>query len=279
MGAKHFHLHMVSDATGETLLSVARAACAQYSNSQSVEHVHSLIRTDQQLERVMEHIEREPGIVLYTLVNKEHGAKLEEFCRNLMVPVCNILSPVFDLFQSYLGSSQTGQAGAQHNLDKSYFNRIEAMNFTLAHDDGQSPQTISDADIILIGISRTSKTPTSVYLANRGLRVANIPIVPNLPLPAPLHQMKKPTIIGLIASPRHILQIRQNRILGFKNEGKQSDYLNRNQISEEIAHTRRLCQTNQWPILDVTRKSIEETAAEIFQNHQKHQQLNRQSQF
>lgn len=272
MRANYFHLHLVSDATGETLISVARAASAQYSNNQSIEHVHSLIRTDQQLDKIMEHIEREPGIVLYTLVNKDHGQKLEAFCNQLMVPVCNILSPVFDLFQSYLGSSQTRQAGAQHSLDKSYFNRIEAMNFTLAHDDGQSPDTIAQADIVLIGISRTSKTPTSVYLANRGLRVANIPIVPNLPLPAPLQDMEQPTIIGLIASPRHILQIRQNRILGFKNEGKQSDYLNRHLINEEIAHTKRLCQTYQWPILDVTRKSIEETAAEIFKNHQQHRE-------
>lgn len=268
MRDQFFHLHLISDATGDTLLTVARAAVSQYATNQPIEHVHSLIRTDQQLERVLQKIETEPGIVLYTLINLDHAKRLESFCRDLHVPVSNILKPVFDLFQSYLGAFQLGLAGAQHNLDRDYFNRIEAMDFTLAHDDGQSPQTICDADIVILGISRTSKTPTSVYLANRGLRVANIPIIPALPLPVTIEQLKKPMVIGLIASPRHILQIRQNRILGLGNDGQQSDYLNRSVISEEIAHTRKLCLSNQWPIMDVTRKSIEETAAEIHKAFQ-----------
>ena len=272
MREQFFHLHLVSDATGETLMAVGRAASAQYANSQPIEHVHSLVRGDAQLERVMERIEKEPGIVLYTLVNPSHAERLEEFCRQLMVPVCNILHPVFTLFQTYLGSSQTGQVGAQHNLDSSYYNRIEAMNFTLSHDDGQGAETVHQADIILIGISRTSKTPTSVYLANRGLRVANIPIVPDLPLPVSIEKLKGRMVIGLIASPRHIVEIRQHRLLGLSKRDKDGDYLNRSMINEEIAHTRRLCQNQGWPILDVTRKSIEETAAEIFKNYQQHQQ-------
>ena len=267
-----FHLHMISDATGETLRAVSRAASAQYAHARPVEHVHSTVRNDPQLSRIIDQIEQQPGIVLYTLVNPGHAQRLETACQQMHVPVYNVLSPVFDLFKSYLGSSQTGQIGAQHSVNASYFQRIEAMNFTMSHDDGQSPHSIGEADVIILGISRTSKTPTSVYLAQRGLRVANIPIVPNIPLPTNLHEIKKPLIIGLIASPRHILQIRQHRDLGLTGDSKKSDYLDRTIINEEIAQTRRLCQHNQWPILDVTRKSIEETAAEIYNNYQKHRQ-------
>ncbi|MCT4655619.1 MAG: kinase/pyrophosphorylase [Cohaesibacter sp.] len=270
MRGHFFHLHLISDATGETLIAVARAAASQYTNTQPIEHVHPLIRTDQQLEKILRRIEEEPGIVLYTLVNPDLSARLEAHCQKLHIPICNVLSPVFGLFQTYLGASEQGLAGAQHSLNSDYFNRIEAMNFTMMHDDGQSPHTVGDADIIIVGISRTSKTPTSVYLANRGLRVANIPLVPNIPLPAPIDSYHKPMIIGLIASPSRIMQIRQNRVLGFGNEGNQSDYLNRNMIGEEIAYTRKMCQRNQWPILDVTRKSIEETAAEIYKYYQRH---------
>ncbi|SNZ19892.1 pyruvate, water dikinase regulatory protein [Cohaesibacter gelatinilyticus] len=270
MSGHFFHLHLVSDATGETLIAVARAAASQYSNTKPIEHVHPLIRTERQLEKILTRLEDEPGIVLYTLVNQDLSERLERYCQELHIPVCNILHPVFNIFQSYLGASQQGLAGAQHSLDSGYFKRIDAMNFTMAHDDGQSPQSVGEADIIIVGISRTSKTPTSVYLANRGLRVANIPLVPDIPLPAPIQTYTKPLVIGLIASPSRIMQIRQNRILGFDGEGRESDYLNRNRIGEEIAYTRTMCQRNQWPVLDVTRKSIEETAAEIYKYYQRH---------
>ncbi|MCV6546724.1 MAG: kinase/pyrophosphorylase [Cohaesibacter sp.] len=270
MRGHFFHLHLVSDATGETLIAVARAAASQYSNSQPIEHVHPLIRNERQLDKILNRLEDEPGIVLYTLVNLDLAERLERHCQQLHIPVCNILNPVFNIFQSYLGASEQGLAGAQHSLDSGYFKRIDAMNFTMSHDDGQSPQSVGEADIVIVGISRTSKTPTSIYLANRGLRVANIPLVPDIPLPTPLHTYTKPMVIGLIASPSRIMQIRQNRILGFGNEGRESDYLNRNMIGEEIAYTRSMCQRNQWPILDVTRKSIEETAAEIYKYYQRH---------
>ena len=272
MRDQFFHLHMISDATGETLRAVGRAASAQYSHASAVEHTHSMVRSDLQLSRILEKIEAEPGVVLYTLVNPDHAQKLEAACQQLHIPVYNVLSPIFDLFKSYLGSDQTGQIGAQHSLNASYFQRIEAMNFAMVHDDGQSPHTIGEADIIILGISRTSKTPTSVYLAQRGLRVANVPIVPDIALPELLFALKKPLIISLIASPRHVLHIRQHRILGLPANSQESDYLNRSVINEEIAYTRRICQRNQWPLLDVTRKSIEETAAEIFKTYQKHRQ-------
>ncbi|PLW76254.1 pyruvate, water dikinase regulatory protein [Cohaesibacter celericrescens] len=270
MRDQFFHLHMISDATGDTLRAVGRAASAQYSHARVVEHIHSMVRNDQQLSDILEKIELEPGIVLYTLVNSDHAQKLETACQQLHIPVYNVLSPIFDLFQSYLGSSQTGQIGAQHSLDASYFQRIEAMNFTMLHDDGLSPHSIGEADVVILGISRTSKTPTSVYLAQRGLRVANIPIVPDIALPKALFALKKPFIICLIASSRHILQIRHHRILGLPANSQESDYLNRSVINEEIAYTRRICQRNQWPILDVTRKSIEETSAEILKSYQQH---------
>ena len=273
MRERTFHLHLVSDATGDTLRAVGRAASAQYAHSRAIEHVHSMIRDDIQLTHVLEKIEEEPGIILYTLVNSAHAQRLEAACQQMHLPVYNILSPVFDLFRSFLGSVQTGQIGAQHNLDTSYFQRIEAMNFTLAHDDGQAPHSIAEADIIILGISRTSKTPTSLFLAQRGLRVANIPIVPNIALPDNLFQLQKPLIIALVASQQQILQIRQHRILGLPSETEESDYLNRSIIKEEIVHTKQLCARYQWPLLDGTRKSIEEISAEIFKIYQRHRQI------
>lgn len=277
MRDRFFHLHLVSDATGETLMRVARASTSQYSGAQAVEHVHPLIRNEQQMDRILQRIEDEPGIVLYTLVNPHLAQRLEAHCQALPVPVCNILGPVFDLFQNYLGTEQNGQAGAQHHINSDYLSRLEAMNFAMAHDDGQSQHSLHEADIILLGISRTSKTPTSIYLAQRGLRVANIPLVPDLPVAAPIEQFDQPMKIGLIASPGHIMQVRQNRMLGLSETDADNHYLDRNVIKREIAYTKKLCQQNQWPILDITRKSIEETAAEIFKNYQRHRRARRQA--
>ncbi|SNY90518.1 hypothetical protein SAMN04515647_0686 [Cohaesibacter sp. ES.047] len=268
MRDQFYHLHLISDATGETLRAVSRAASAQYAHARMIEHVHSGIRTERQISAILEQIETEPGIVLYTLVNADHATRLEESCAALHVPAYNILASVFDLFHSYLGSRQSHQVAAQHSLDANYFQRIEALNYTMYHDDGQALQSLETADVVILGISRTTKTPTSLYLAQRGLRVANIPIVSNFPIPNELEQARHPLVIGLVASPRKILEIRQHRLLGLPADQESSDYLNRMLINEEIAYTRRLCQIHQWPILDVTRKSIEETAAEIYSLYQ-----------
>ncbi len=266
-----FHLHLVSDSTGETLMTVARAASAQYDDVQSIEHVYPLVRSSRQLDDVIAEIEHAPGIVLYTLVDTELVERLEQAARQQGVPCVNILSPVFSVFQSYLNVRVTGRAGGQHQLDAEYFDRIEALNFTMLHDDGQIPNDLDEAEVVLLGVSRTSKTPTCIYLANRGIKAANIPIVPDLPLPPQLFRVRKAMVVAVIASVERIQQVRQNRILslnagGFGNE----TYVDRRMIAREIATTRKLCAENGWPVIDVTRRSIEETAAEILSLYRAH---------
>ncbi len=247
----YFHLHLVSDATGETLIAVSRAAAAQYETVSAIEHVYPLVRSEAQLARVLAEIEASPGVVLYTLVEPEWSQRLENFCRELGCPCLSVLNPVLALFQSYLGQASAPKPGAQHVLNAEYFRRIDAMNYTLLHDDGQLGGDLENADIILVGISRTSKTPTSIYLANRGIKTANIPLVPNVPLPA------------LVASPDRIVQIRQNRLLSLRADDE-TPYVDPASVADEVAQSRRLCARKGWPVIDVTRRSIEETAASIL---------------
>jgi len=266
-----FHLHMVSDSTGETLMTVARAAGAQYEDVQAIEHVYPLVRSTRQLDHVLDEIEHAPGIILYTLVDPELAERLEQAARAHGVPCVNILSPVFAVFQSYLNVRLTGRIGGQHALDADYFHRIEALNFTMLHDDGQIPENLDEADVVLLGVSRTSKTPTCIYLANRGIKAANIPIVPDIPLPRQLTELRRAMVVAVIASVERIQQVRQNRILAlsagsFGNE----TYVDRRVIAREIAVTRKLCAEHGWPLIDVTRRSIEETAAEILTLYRAH---------
>ncbi|WP_029032106.1 pyruvate, water dikinase regulatory protein [Salinarimonas rosea] len=269
MARSYFHLHLVSDSTGETLITVARAVAAQYEGVSAIEHVYPLVRSATQLERVIAEIEAAPGIVLYTLVEQDLAQRLEESCRENGSPALSVLSPVHALLQSYLGAASTARPGAQHMLNADYFKRIDAMNFTLFHDDGQLPADIEEADIVLIGVSRTSKTPTAIYLANRGLKTANIPLVPNVPLPPQIEKAKKPLFVGLVASPERIVQIRQNRLLSL-NASDESDYADKDRVTEEIAYSRKLFARNHWPVIDVTRRSIEETAAAILEHYRAH---------
>ncbi len=262
----YFHLHLVSDATGETLMAVGRAASARYGTVSPIEHAYPLIRNQRQLDRVLTAIENNPGIVLYTLVETELSERLEAHCKGLGLPCMSILEPVLALFQSYLGTEYTPRVGGQHLLNAEYFQRIDALNYTLLHDDGQHPEGLSEADVVLLGVSRTSKTPTSIYLANRGVKTANIPLVPGIEPPAQLEELTKPLIVGLTASPERIVQIRQNRLEGLHGTGRvaESDYVDRNAVSEEVAMARRLCARHNWPMIDVTRRSIEETAAAVI---------------
>jgi regulator of PEP synthase PpsR (kinase-PPPase family) len=260
----YFHLHLVSDATGETLITVARAAAAQYSNVVPVEHMHPLVRSHKQLDRVLTEIENSPGIVLYTLLERELTDRLEETCKTLGLPYLSILGPVLGLFQAYLGGETKPRVGAQHTLNADYFKRIDALNFTMLHDDGQHVDGLEEADVVLVGVSRTSKTPTSIYLANRGVKTANIPLVPGVPAPPKLESLVQPLVVGLTASPERIVQIRQNRLLGLRAEHDADDYVDRQAVAAEIAAARKLCGKHNWPIIDVTRRSIEETAAEIM---------------
>ena len=259
-----FHLHLVSDATGETLITIARAAAAQYSMVAPIEHIFPLVRTEKQLERVITEIEAAPGIVLYTMLDRTLADRLEAKCREFSLPCMSILDPVLAMFQSYLGAESTKRVGAQHVLNAEYFKRIDALNYTMLHDDGQHTDDLEHAEVVLTGVSRTSKTPTSIYLANRGVKTANVPLVPNTPIPPQLEELKVPLVVGLFASPERIVQIRQNRLLGLNAHRDDDRYVDRQAVAEEIAFSRKLCAKHNWPIIDVTRRSIEETAAAVM---------------
>jgi [pyruvate, water dikinase]-phosphate phosphotransferase / [pyruvate, water dikinase] kinase len=260
----YFHLHLVSDATGETLTTVARAATAQYAKVMPVEHVYPLVRTQKQLDRVLAEIEEAPGIVLYTLLEEDLVKRLEDHCRELGVPCLSILGPVLSLMQSYLGRETSHRVGAQHTLNAEYFRRIDALNYSMLHDDGQHIEGLEEADVVLVGVSRTSKTPTSIYLANRGVKTGNVPLVPGITLPPQVEQLNRPLVVGLYASPERIVQIRQNRVLGLKSHHDADQYIDRKAVAEEVAFSRRLCARHNWPSIDVTRRSIEETAAAVM---------------
>jgi regulator of PEP synthase PpsR (kinase-PPPase family) len=265
----YFHLHLLSDATGETLIAAGRAVAAQFQSMEAIEHVYPLIRNQAQLDRALNEITSAPGIVLYTLVEGDLATQLDKTCADLGTPCLSVLQPIVNLFQSYLGTSSTPRPGAQHMLDKEYFKRIDALNYTLIHDDGQLPDNLQEADVLLLGVSRTSKTPTSIYLANRGIRTANIPLVPGVPLPTILETLRQPLIVGLIASPERIVQIRQNRLLTL-NADQETAYVDRMAVAQEIAQSRQLFQEKGWPFIDVTRRSIEETAAAILDLYKLH---------
>jgi [pyruvate, water dikinase]-phosphate phosphotransferase / [pyruvate, water dikinase] kinase len=271
----YFHLHLVSDSTGETLITVARAVAAQYANVTPVEHVYPLVRSQKQLDRVLDEIEEAPGIVLFTLLEKDLVARLEEKCKEINIPSLSIIGPVMQLFQAYLGAATTGRIGAQHTLNAEYFKRIDALNYTMIHDDGQHVEGLEEADVVLVGVSRTSKTPTSIYLANRGIRTANVPLVPGIPIPHQLENLKKPLVVSLHATPERLIQIRQNRLLSIGAGTGNEEYIDRQAVADEVAFARRLSAKFNWAHLDVTRRSIEETAAAIlklFADRQRHQQ-------
>jgi len=265
-----FHLHLISDSTGETIIAAARAVSSQYRTTNPVEHVYPLVRNLKQLENVVASVEKQPGIVLFTIAEPELGEYLEEKCREMGTPCVSVLEPIFQTFQSYLGKPTQRVVGAQHALDKEYFSRIDALNFTILHDDGVIPENVEDADLILLGISRTSKTPTSIYLANRGIKTANIPLVPGMMLPDVVINAKHPLIVTLIASTDRIQQVRQNRLLELNASEYSASYADRASIAEELAQARKLSQKHGWPLLDVSRKSIEETAASILALHADH---------
>lgn len=213
---------------------------------------------------MLQSIDKEPGIVLYTIVDPELANFIDRRCIEIGVPSVNVLEPVIGTFQAYLGPLARRRVGAQHVMNADYFARIEALNYTMDHDDGQMAEDYDQADVVLVGISRTSKTPTSIYLANRGIKTANIPIVPDSPLPESLLAAKGPLIVGLIATSDRISQVRGHRELGTVSGFDPSDYTDRASIAEELKYARSLCARHNWPVIDVTRRSIEETAAAII---------------
>ena len=271
--AIYFHVHLVSDSTGETLVAVMKASTAQFRGATALEHLHALVRSEDQMERTLDEIEARPGIVLYTLLNPERRAQLETRLKRAGIPHVSILDPVLTSMGRYLGASISSEVAAQRHLDESYYDRIEALDFAMAHDDGQNVHGLRDADIILLGVSRTSKTPTCIYLGNRGYRAGNIPLVPGAPgldgfWPVLLDTFPKPSeggpfIVGLVAAPDRIVQIRQQRLENL-NEKTATDYISPDRVRDELRDAKRTFARKGVPVVDVTRRSIEETAAQIL---------------
>lgn len=257
------HLHLLSDSTGETLDGLAKAALAQFEGVEITRHFWPMIRSPAQLDRVMDDVVANPGLVLFTVVNPDTRATLERRAKAVGVPTVSVLDPVIDQLSSLLGRAATGRAGRQHLLDAAYFDRVEAIQFTIAHDDGLLAENWEQADIVLAGVSRTSKTPTAIYLANRGYRVANIPVVPESPPPAHLFTLSHPLVVGLTTSPDRLIQIRRNRLLSL-NEATETDYVSPDKVAREVTYARRLFGDADIPVIDVTRRSIEETAAAVI---------------
>ena len=206
--ATYFHVHLVSDSTGETLNAMLKATASQFNAAKPLEHIYALIRSRAQMERALAEIEASPGLVLYTVINPELRRLLEIRCSELQTPAISVLDPLRHAFTDYLGLEQTMKTGAQYQLDDAYFKRIAALDYTLAHDDGQMVWDLEPADVVVVGVSRTSKTPTCMYLANRGIKAANIPLVPTSPPPEELFALRKPMVVGLVASPERLAQIR-----------------------------------------------------------------------
>ncbi|NOG70057.1 pyruvate, water dikinase regulatory protein [Roseicella sp. DB1501] len=267
MSQRAINLHLVSDSTGETLNSIARATLARFEDHHVVHHRWSLIRSRLQLDRVLEGLQHEPGPVLFTLVDRSLRHALEEVCERLGVPCLSVLDQVMDLLQGQIGAQAKEKRAAQHVMDADYFRRIDAMHFVLAHDDGQGTAGIHEAEVCLVGVSRSSKTPTCFYLANRGIKAANVPIVPGAPLPPELETPRCP-VVGLTIEAAALIEIRRHRLRLIGADGvRQSttDYIDPDSVKAEILAARRLCTARGWPVIDVTRRSIEETAATVLQ--------------
>ncbi len=263
---KQLHLHLLSDSTGETLDMVAKACLAQFDNIEAIPHLWSMVRSEGHLDRVLDDVERRPGLVLYTVVNPTIRKELERKCRRRSIHAVSVLDPVLDALAAVSGEPAKGRAGRQHALDAAYFARVDAIQFTIAHDDGLGPENWDEADIILAGVSRSSKTPTSIYLANRGYKVANVPLVPQSPPPRVLFEIRHPLIVGLTTNPERLVQIRRNRLLSM-NQAPETDYVDIEAVNAELAFARRLFADREWPVIDVTRRSIEETALAIVRLH------------
>jgi regulator of PEP synthase PpsR (kinase-PPPase family) len=267
-----YHIHLVSDSTGETVGTVARACLVQFSEFNVEEHVWPMVRSAKQVTEVIAGIEAEPGMVLYTLVNNNNMVALEKACQRLEVPYVGLLNPAITAISRFLGSEGRARPGRQHIMDSDYFARIDAMEFILAHDDGQMTRDLDQADVVILGVSRTSKTPTCVYLANRGIKAANIPIVPGVPLPPEIDNAVTPLFVGLTTDPKSLVLLRRNRMRSIK-ENAETNYTDLGAVSQEITVARRLFAERAWPVIDVTRRSVEETAASIMQLLKRHREL------
>jgi regulator of PEP synthase PpsR (kinase-PPPase family) len=261
--ATYFHLHLVSDSTGETLNAMARAACARFNDVLEIEHIYALVRSAHQVDRVLKEIAEAPGVVLHTIVDQSLRDALEAGCQKLEMPCFGALDPLVSALSWYLGAPLSTRVGAQYSLDNDYFNRMDALSYALGHDDGQGTQDLQSADVVLVGVSRTSKTPTCIYLAHRGVRAANVPLVSPAEPPIALKTLRGVPVVGLTVSPDRLVQIRRNRLRSL-NEGRDSSYVDIDMVRSEIVAARRLFERQGWPVIDVTRRSVEETAAAVI---------------
>ena len=260
------HIHLVSDSTGETVHQVARACVAQFPNVTTVEHVWTLVRSEAHLHAVCAGLDRNPGILLMSIVNDEMRDKILAECRSRGIPAVSVLDPVVHLLGRVLGQTTRNLPGGQRRLNMAYFDRIAAVDFAVSHDDGMNMGQLEQADILLVGVSRTSKTPTSMYLAHRGYKVANYALVPQVPFPLHYLDGLNLLVVGLTNDPKRLSQIRRTRQLAMADTDNVT-YVDVDQITEEVRHGRRLCSEQSWPVIDVTRRSVEETAAAVIQLH------------
>ncbi|MBV7255755.1 kinase/pyrophosphorylase [Pacificimonas sp. WHA3] len=261
--AARIHIHLVSDSTGETLESVARASLARFEGVDAVKHFWPLVRSKGHMDRVLDDIASNPGLVIFTLATGEVRNHLETRTEALGLPAVSAIDPVVAGLAMMLGKAATAKPGRQHKLDDAYFARVEAINYTMAHDDGQMAENWNEADILLVGVSRTSKTPTSIYLANRGYKTANYPLVPTRDPPPHMFQLKKPFIVGLTTTPQRLVEVRRNRLLSLA-QAPDTTYVDNERVKAEVLNARRLFADQGWPVIDVTRKAIEETAAAVI---------------
>jgi regulator of PEP synthase PpsR (kinase-PPPase family) len=258
------HIHLISDSTGGTLNGVVRACLPQFEEVKTNEHVWNLVRNDRQLKRVIDGVRQNPGPVIYTLVDDSLSQQLIKICEAMNLPCIALLQPVLDMFSTYFEKESRSEPGLQHILNEAYFARMDAVDYALHHDDGQKTgRSLEEADVILVGVSRTSKTPTCIYLANRGIKSANIPYVPGIPLPEAVKTVKNTLFIGLTESPERLVEIRRNRVK-YLGQHDGMDYLDFERVKEEVQTARKYYTQMGWPVIDVTRRSIEETAAEII---------------
>ncbi len=257
------HIHLVSDSTGETLDIIAKAGLAQFEEVATARHFWPMVRSEGHLDRVLDAVGATPGLVFHTLIKHELRVRLEHRCRQLGLTAVPVMDPVVNALSAALGRPITAKPGRQHAMDAAYFARVDAIHFTIAHDDGIGADNWEEADILLAGVSRTSKTPTAIYLANRGYKTANIPLVPESPPPATLFGLRHPLVVGLTTSPDRLIQIRRNRLLSM-GQAPETDYVDTDAVMSELAFARRLFADNGWPVIDVTRRSIEESAAAII---------------
>jgi regulator of PEP synthase PpsR (kinase-PPPase family) len=264
---KKIFLHLISDSTGETLSSIAKAAFAQFDQIQIKEYIWSLVRTQGQLVKVISTVRKKPGIVMYTLTDSSLVELLREECSALHIPCMAVLDGIINSLSKILEINPNPKPGKQHVIDDEYFRKIEAMNYSIIHDDGQHVEDLGEAEVILVGPSRTSKTPTSMYLAHRGFKAANVPYVTGCPLPDILFKVKKPLIVGLAIMPSRLVELRKNRLISISDH-QNTEYIDQEKVAGEMHEAKKIFVANRWPVIDITRKSVEEISATIVQLYQ-----------